>query len=137
MTPELRTYPVVDSLIGLFADWLKHRRDVNEACGCDASEYARIAHELGVSTRDLDTLVKKGPHASDELPKMLSALGIDERAIARTQPMVLWDMERVCASCQHKQECNQDLAKGTAVQDYGDYCGNAATIDALKAEKAN
>ena len=45
--------------------------------------------------------------------------------------MVLRDMERVCAACQHKRQCDHDLAAGTAAKHYEEYCGNALTIDAL------
>ncbi|MGZ5805374.1 MAG: DUF6455 family protein, partial [Xanthobacteraceae bacterium] len=72
-----------------------------------------------------------GPHAHDELPKMLKALGIDQNALAKTQPLVLRDMERTCAQCDHKRQCDHDLAAGTATKHYEEYCGNALTIDAL------
>ncbi len=35
------------------------------------------------------TLVRRGSHAIEELPKLFSALGIDDKAIARTPPLVL------------------------------------------------
>jgi len=65
------------------------------------------------------------------LPQMLKALGIDEEALARTQPLVLRDMERVCALCHHKGECIRDFAAGTAAEHYEEYCPNAPTIDVL------
>jgi Family of unknown function (DUF6455) len=65
------------------------------------------------------------------LPKLLTALGIDEKALSRTQPLVLRDMIRVCASCQQKRQCDRDLDAGTAAQHYEEYCLNASTIDAL------
>jgi hypothetical protein len=71
------------------------------------------------------------PHAVDELPKLLTALGIDERELSRTQPLVLHDMVRVCASCQQKHQCDRDLAAGTSAQHYQEYCFSASTIDAL------
>jgi hypothetical protein len=72
-----------------------------------------------------------GPDAIEELPKLLTALGVDEKAIARTLPLVLRDMERVCASCQHKRQCDHDIAAGTSGQHYEEYCDNAATINSL------
>ena len=63
--------------------------------------------------------------------KLLMALGIDEGAISRTQPLVLRDMARVCASCQQKRQCDRDLDAGTSAQHYEGYCLNASTIDAL------
>ena len=78
------------------------------------------------------TLVRQGPHAADELPKLLKALGIDEAALARTEPLVLRDMERICALCNHKRQCNHDLAAGTSAEHYHQYCLNASTIDDLR-----
>jgi hypothetical protein len=65
------------------------------------------------------------------LPKLLTALGIDEKALSRTQPLVLRDMARVCTSCQQKYQCDRDLDAGASAQHYEEYCLNASTIDAL------
>ena len=65
-------------LIDTFAAWLKHRRELNEMRQMDRSDFDRIANDLRVSPGELDTLVRQGPHAADELPYLLRALGIDE-----------------------------------------------------------
>ena len=44
---------------------------------------------------------------------------------------MLRDMERVCSLCNHKRQCDRDLAAGTAAAHYEEYCGNADTIDGL------
>jgi len=132
MTPDIKPYPVIDMLIGMFGNWLRVRRGINELHNFDSGEFARIAQELGVSPDSLDDFVRKGPHAADELPHMLTALGIDRDAIARTQPMILRDMERVCAMCQHKRQCDSDLLAGTAARHYDEYCCNAQTIHSLE-----
>lgn len=131
MTAQTKSYPAVETLINTFGEWLKHRRELNELRQLNTSEFDRIAGELRVSPGDLNELVHLGPHAADELPKMLKALGIDEEALARTQPLVLRDMERVCALCQEKGQCDRDLAAGTAAGHYKGYCPNAPTIDVL------
>ena len=131
MTAQSKSYPVVEMLTTTFSDWLKHRRELNEMRQLDTSEFDRIASELRVSPGDLNELVRQGPHAADELPKMLKVLGIDEEALARSQPLVLRDMERVCALCHHKAQCDRDLADGTAAGHYEGYCPNAPTIDVL------
>ena len=58
--------------------------------------------------------MRRGPHAADELPKMLTALRIDQDDLARAEPLVLRDMERVCALCSQKRRCDRDLAAGTS-----------------------
>ena len=131
MTVQSKPHSVVEALFGTFSDWLKHRRELNELRQLNTAEFDRIASELRVSPTDLNELVRHGPHAADELPKMLKVLGIDEEALARTQPLVLRDMERVCALCADKGECDRDLAAGTAAEHYKGYCLNAPTIEFL------
>jgi hypothetical protein len=131
MTPESRHYPVVESVIDIFARWLKHWREIAESCGCDSEEYARIARDLNVSPGELDSLVRRGSHAADELPKMLAALHIDRKAVARVEPMVMRDLERVCSLCEQKRRCDHELAATTAAAHYADYCPNASTLKTL------
>jgi transcriptional regulator with XRE-family HTH domain len=131
MTTQSKPYPRVEFLINSFADWLKRRRELNEMRQMDRSDFDRIAGDLRVTPDDLNELVRQGPHSADELPKMLKALGINEASLARAQPLVLRDMERVCAMCNHKRQCDRDLIAGTAAEHYEDYCLNAPTINEL------
>ncbi|MFH1339634.1 MAG: hypothetical protein ABIL01_00255 [Pseudomonadota bacterium] len=131
MTVQEHPFPRVEALINTFGDWLRHRRDLSEVRRMDTTEFDRIASDLRVSPGELDTLVQRGPHAADELPKLLKVLGIDEADLARTEPLVLRDMERVCAMCASKRQCDRDLAAGTSAEHYEGYCLNAPTIDSL------
>jgi hypothetical protein len=124
-------YRTVELVIDTFAQWLKHRRELKEMRDMDGANFGRIAGELRMSSDDLSALIRRGPHAADELPKMLKALGVDQEALARTEPLVLRDMERVCALCSQKHRCDRDLAAGTAAGHYQQYCANAPTIDGL------
>lgn len=126
-----KPHPVVRLLADTFANWLNHRRELSEVRQLDTTEFNRIASDLRVTPGVLDLLVHRGPHAADELPKLLKALGIDQADLARSEPLVLRDMERVCAMCASKRQCSRDLAAGTSAGHYEDYCGNAPTIDGL------
>jgi len=97
----------------------------------DAANFGRIASELRISSAELEALVRQGSHAADELPKMLTALGIDHADLTPTDPLVLRDMERVCALCSEKRRCDRNLAAGTSAVHYQEYCANAPTIDGL------
>ena len=133
MTVQEKPYPVVSLVIDTFGEWLKHRRELREMREMDAANFGQIASDLRISSADLEELVRRGPHAADELPKMLRALGIDQADLARTETHVLRDIERVCSVCNHKRRCNHELAAGTALAHYEEYCGNASTIDGLGA----
>jgi hypothetical protein len=135
MTAEDHSRSVVERLTHTFSEWLRHRQELSEMHHLNASDFNRIANDLRLSPADLDELVRHGPHAADELPKLLRALGISEEDLARIEPMVLHDMERVCALCGHKRECDRDLAEGTSAEHYREYCLNAPTIEELGVRK--
>jgi hypothetical protein len=128
MTDQDHAYPRLQLLINGLAGWLQHRRALSELRQMDQETVNRIAGDRRISPGDLNELVRNGPHAADELPKMLKALGIDEAALSRSEPMMLRDMERVCAMCKDKSRCHSDLAAGTAAEHYEDYCLNAPTL---------
>jgi hypothetical protein len=137
MTSENRPYPIIDRLIETVGDWFIHRRaihEIEEFCGNSATEFSRIAHDLGVTADTLDAFVRKGPHAADQLPKLLKELGISEANLAKAHPQLLLDMQRVCAFCEQKGVCNKDLVLHTVKKNYEKYCENAQTITAVKGE---
>jgi len=76
--------------------------------------------------------VVRGPHTADQMPRLLEALGISAQDVARVEPMVVHDMERVCALCESKRECDGDLASGASAEHYQEYCLNASTIARLR-----
>ena len=131
MSTASRPYPIVQDLIESFASWLKHRRELNEIRQLDRADFDRIAQDLRIAPDDLEELVRHGKHAADELPRMLEQLGISAEGLGRAHPLLLRDMERVCALCSHKAQCDRDLAGGTAAENYHGYCGNAATLESL------
>ena len=101
MSTASRPYPIVQDLIESFANWLKHRREMNEMRQLDRADFDRIASDLRIAPDDLEELVRHGKHAADELPKMLEQLGISAEGLGRAQPLLLRDMERVCSLCNH------------------------------------
>ncbi len=131
MTVQATSPSAFERLTHTFSDWLNRQRELNEMRQLGPVEFDRIAADLQLSPIDLNELVHQGPHAADELPKLLAALGISVDDLARVEPAVLHDMERVCALCNHKQECDHDLAAGTSAENYEEYCLNASTIAGL------
>jgi hypothetical protein len=132
MKPKIKYHPIIDGLVEVFSNWLDHRREIRELRQLDSSEFDSIARDLRMTSANLDTFVRQGPHAADELPRLLEVLGIDEAALVRSEPAVLRDMERVCVSCERKAQCRNDLAIGVSARDYEDYCRNASTMNSLR-----
>lgn len=131
MATRIKSNAVVESAINLFGNWLKRRREMRELRDINSGDFARIARDLSVTPAELDMVVRQGPHASDELPRLLHTLGIDATTLDRTQPVLQRDMVRVCASCQKKALCDYDLDAGNSAQLYEQYCPNAPAIDEL------
>jgi hypothetical protein len=129
---------LVGAAISAVADWVNRYRQVVRPSGlgeCDASEVARIASDLGVTADDLRGLAKAEPGSADLLGHMLTALGVDPKALARTDPLVMRDLERLCVTCADKKRCRRELDDATAAGHFHEFCPNAVTLDALLTER--
>jgi hypothetical protein len=127
------TYPGLELILNSVANWVMKYR---YACGirdqliqCGPDDVASIARDLGLSANELETLASKGPEAANLLQKMLIALGVDSKSLAFEDPLIMRDLQRLCITCGHKGQCERDLAAGTAVENYKDYCPNAYGLD--------
>lgn len=133
------SYPAVQMVLGAIAGWVdKYRRaiaDHDEFARCDTGEVTRIAGELGVAPDELRAMAGKGPHGADLLRKLLTALRVDSDEIAKANPGVMRDLQRLCVSCADKKRCAHELAAGTAAGHFHEYCPNSYTLDALFKEK--
>jgi len=78
MSAQDHSPSIVERLTHAFNEWLKHRQELSEMRHLNAAEFDRIASDLRLSPAALDELVRHGPRAADELPKLLQALGISQ-----------------------------------------------------------
>jgi hypothetical protein len=92
---------------------------------------ANMVKDLGLSPAEVKALATKGSNAK-ELPCLLEALRISIRALAEKDPLLLNELRKTCAQCEHKRECDDDIAAGTLVPAYQSYCSNVARLDALQ-----
>ncbi len=90
-----------------------------------------MARDVGVSPQELRLYVNKGPHAADELPKLLRALGVDPQKLASESPEKMRALQRFCITCGDKDQCRHDIAAGTIAAHYREYCPNAISIEAI------
>jgi hypothetical protein len=128
-------YPTVEFVLNAIADWVNNHRDsmgrADDFGQCTPDEVSRIANDMGMSAGQLRELVQKGPHAADQVQKMLIALKVDPKHVADTEPLVMRDLQRLCIFCDDKKHCAQELAAGTAAAHFHEFCPNAQTLDAL------
>ncbi len=99
----------------------------------DDSTIRSIAHDCGISPDQLIELAKAGPHAADEMVVMMRALNIDPSEVELRLRNEFRDMQITCSHCASKSECRKDLARGTAAETFAHYCGNAESLNALRA----
>jgi uncharacterized protein YjiS (DUF1127 family) len=119
----------------MFSDWIRHRRERAEIEAMSADEVGRLARDIGVGPDELERLVDAA-HDPEQLSAMLRALNLDEDALKRAAPAMVRDMQRLCSLCETAGTCQHALDTGIAPTTYRSFCVNAATLDALRAEKA-
>src|SRR3972149_1004716 len=87
-----RSYPAVEMVLGAIADWVTKFRSgtgrQNEFRQCGPAEVMRAANDLGVPPGELREIASKGPGSADLLQKLLAALHVDPKEIAKAKPPV-------------------------------------------------
>jgi hypothetical protein len=132
-------YPMVEFVLDAIAGWInkyRHVHGVRDELGeCSQEDVMRIAKDLGVAVSDLRGLAAKGPGAVDALQKMLLALSVDPQALAKADPAVMRDLQRICIVCSQKGRCRHELAEGTSAENFREFCPNAYTLEAWFKQK--
>ncbi len=100
-----------------------------EYCGEEGIE--RMAHDIGISSVELQKLAGHGAHSADLLLKRMAVLDLDENEVARTERATFQDLQRVCTMCDCRRRCARDLAHDPGNAVWKDYCPNAQTLTAL------
>jgi len=132
-------YPTVEFVLDAIAGWINKYRNMHgvsdELEHCSQEDVMRIARDLGLSVSDLRGLAAKGPGAAETLQKMLLALSVDPQSLAKADPAVMRDLQRLCMVCGQKGRCQHELARGTAAEHFREFCPNAYTLDAVLKSK--
>jgi len=125
----------VDTVFEAIARWVSNYRKAlgtsRELAQCGPEAVAAIAQDLMLSPGELVNIARKGPDGARLLHRLLVALGVDGQALARRDPLVMRDLERLCVSCSQKRRCAHDLAAGTSPGQFKQYCPNAYTLETL------
>ena len=99
----------------------------------DADTIKHIARDCGIQPDQLVELAKAGPGAADEMPKMMTSLGIDPVQVETRFRQMYREMQIDCSHCADKARCHRDLAEGTASENFSHYCLNADHLASLRA----
>src|SRR5580704_6235325 len=119
-----KPYPTVRSLIVGVAEWWRNRGhgDVGDL------EESRIARELGLGVGELHELVRRGRNSANLLPRRMATLHLDADELARSDGLLLRDLQRVCAMCESKGRCMRDLGRDPNDPAWEEYCPNEGTF---------
>jgi hypothetical protein len=131
-----QTQALLDNIGTWWRNWRHSRAAVSEIHQLAESDLSRVAQDIGLNVPTLRTLAGKWPDATDLLSQRLAALELDEPRVARTEPAVLRDMQRVCAICSEKPHCGHEIERDPSDPKWRDYCPNVETLDALDHERA-
>ena len=135
----MTTFPQHHSLMARVAGWWRGQRqrraamDELEGCGREIDD---IARDVGLSAADLRRLAASPSGGADLLRERMAGRRIDPKIVARAEPDVMRDLERVCALCGSKRRCERDLALDLHDRRWRAYCPNMQTLDALAEEAA-
>jgi hypothetical protein len=128
------------SVVTAFREWA-HQRKVIRQCRqqldeTSGDELARIAKDVGISPIELRQMAKLGPNAAKQLLNRMVALRLDPDVIAKTEPIMMRDLQRLCSACTSKKRCQRDLVRDRDDPMWQQYCPNAGTLDALQSGSA-
>jgi hypothetical protein len=127
---------LVASTLARLSHWWRNRvfvRDGIAQLSVDAEETQHIARDLCCNEQELFELARRGPDAADLLPQRMAALGLESVEVGRSDPVLLRDLQRLCALCDSKGRCMRDLASDPNDPIWEQYCPNEATLNGLKA----
>ena len=114
-------------------DWRQRATSSSELAACDQHDVDRIAHDAGLTTYELQQLVRRGPHGADLLLARMAVLGLDPHEVDEVDRATFLDLQRVCTNCDPKRRCKRDLGKRPDDAVWEDYCPNVATLKMLNA----
>jgi len=120
---------------------MAHKSKVIRQCrqqfdGTDSYELTRIAKDVGLSPSELRQMAKLGPNAVKQLLDRMAALRLDPEVIAKTAPITMRDLQRLCSACARKKLCQRDLILDRDDPVWRQYCPNAGTLGALQSDDA-
>jgi len=132
MNIETHHKSVIDKISAWWAERRHVREELSQLSTLSSDEIAGIAADCGFSSETLLSLVRAGPHASDEMNEMMHALSIDPDAVQTNHPQLFREMQVLCAQCGAKGTCRQHLDHDTAKETFAEYCNNAQSLTELQ-----
>jgi hypothetical protein len=97
MSNSTHEHGIAQPILDAISSWVKQYRQAvglrGELANFREEEIAFVASDMGLTAEELLFAVSKGPHAADELPKLLGALGVDPEKLASGDPAKMRDLQ--------------------------------------------
>jgi len=129
-TPDLSAQSPFQRL----AQWWRDLTAPPLATAVGSDEAVKIASDVRMTVSELEAVRHMGKAAAYPMYKRLASLGLNEEQIARDEPGVLNDLQRVCSLCAEKKQCVHELRADPGDTHWQEYCPNMSTFEALEAE---
>jgi hypothetical protein len=126
----------VRRLVHWWRDWIRRRAAAAELDRCGPTGVERLAQDLAVGQADLRILAGKWPTHLNLLSRRMEELKLNGAEVARVEPEVARDLQRVCSLCESQRKCRHDLVRNPSAPAWQAYCPNAGTLTALVADRA-
>jgi uncharacterized protein YjiS (DUF1127 family) len=117
----------LSKLVANYRDWQESR---NELAYLSDADVALLSADCGLSPGQFREVLKRGPHAADELLALMKELRIDETKFRSVDRAAFNDMKLICAECGLKAVCRRHLRRGTAAEEFQTFCNNAEYLAA-------
>jgi hypothetical protein len=102
MSPS--TQNVLGRLASRWREWSSRRRTMMALDCCGPAEATRMARDIRVSETDFRALAGRWPGSSDLLSQRMHQINLDASEIARVEPDVTRDLQRVCSCAQARKD---------------------------------
>ena len=120
----------LQSMLAWCRGWFQAKPESDFGC-CAEAEIERMAKDMRMSASELRVLSRKGSKATDLLQQRMAALDLDPGEVARIEPAMFRDLQRVCSMCKAHRRCARDFAHGAPPRTWERYCPNTGTLAGL------
>jgi hypothetical protein len=108
------------------------RRNIDDLDRCGDREVARLEKDMNIATADLRRMARYRRDAANLLVQRLAALHLDPAVLARREPGLMYDLQRLCSSCGTRRRCGKELAQHPGDPVWQQHCPNADTLVAVQ-----
>ncbi|MBI3701616.1 MAG: hypothetical protein HY242_14385 [Afipia sp.] len=111
---------------------LRERQEMDDL---GEAELERLAHEVGLSPRELRASAGANGDWIRLLELRLEQFEFEKSDLLKSHPRVVRDLEQTCARCGSSSRCNKEFAEPGSKDAISGYCPNTHTLQALETER--